>query len=83
MAEFKINKFWSAAVGVQCALFSLTLLFAYSQAEASRVIPIMRVFIVMVTLYSVFVLKERERMWQKIAGSLIVTGGALVLAYLK
>ena len=83
VAEFKINKFWSAAVGVQWALFSLTLLFAYSQAEASRVIPIMRVFIVMVTLYSVFVLKERERMWQKIAGSLIVTGGALVLAYLK
>ena len=82
VTEWEINKWWSAAVGVQWALFSLTLLFAYAHEEASKAVPIMRVFIVLVTIYSVFVMKERERMWQKIAGSIIVTGGVLVLAYL-
>lgn len=80
--EWKINKWWGAAIGVQWALFSLTLLFAYAREEASKAVPIMRVFIVLVTIYSIFVMKERERMWQKIIGSVIVTGGALVLAYL-
>lgn len=80
--EWRINKWWSAAIGVQWALFSLTLLFAYAHEEASKAVPIMRVFIVLVTIYSIFVMKERERMWQKIIGSIIVTGGALVLAYL-
>jgi uncharacterized membrane protein len=82
VAEWKINKWWNAAVGAQWALFSLTLLFAYTQEEASKAVPTMRVFIVFVTIYSVFIMKEKERMWQKILGSIIVTGGALVLAYL-
>ncbi len=81
--EWKINKWWSAAIGAQWALFSLTLLFAYSQTEASRAVPVMRVFIVLVTIYSIIALKEKERMWQKIVGSVVVTAGALVLAYLK
>mgnify|MGYP001604650133 CR=1 FL=1 len=80
--EWKINKWWSAAIGAQWALFSLTLLFAYAHEEASKAVPIMRVFIVLVTIYSVFIMKERERMWQKIIGAIVVTGGALVLAYL-
>lgn len=80
--EWRINRWWSAIIGVQWALFSLTLLFAYSQTEASTAVPIMRVFIVLVTAYSILILKEKERMWQKILGSIIVTGGALVLAYL-
>lgn len=82
IAEWKINKWWSAAIGIQWALFSLTLLFAYAHEEASKAIPIMRIFIVLVTIYSVFVMKERERIWQKIIGSIIVTSGALILAYL-
>lgn len=83
VSEWKINKWWCAVIGAQWALFSLTLLFAYSRTEASRAVPIMRVYIVLVTLYSVFVLKEKERMWQKIVGSIIVTAGALILAYLS
>lgn len=43
----------------------------------------MRTFIVFVTLYLILVMKEKERMWQKILGSVLVTGGALVLAYFK
>lgn len=82
ITEWKINRWWNAAVGAQWALFSLALLFAYTQEEASKAVPIMRVFIVLITIYSVFVMKEKERMWQKIFGSVIVTGGALVLAYL-
>lgn len=83
ITEWKINKWWIATIGIQWALFSLTLLFAYSQAEASRAVPMMRTFIVFVTIYSILVLKEKERMWQKIIGSILVTGGALVLAYFK
>lgn len=79
--EWKINGWWNAAVGAQWALFSLALLFAYTHEEASKAVPIMRVFIVLVTIYSVFIMREKERMWQKIFGSIIVTGGALVLAY--
>ena len=83
ITEWKINRWWSAAIGAQWALFTLTLLFAYSQSEASRAAPIMRMFIVFVTIYSILVLKEKERMWQKIIGSILVTGGALFLAYFK
>lgn len=82
VTEWKINGWWNAAIGAQWALFSLALLFAYTREEASKAVPVMRVFIVFVTIYSVFVMKERERVWQKILGSVIVTGGALVLAYL-
>lgn len=81
--EWKINRWWNVAVGVQWALFSLALLFAYAREEASRAVPIMRIFIVFVTIYSIFFMKEKERKWQKIFGSIIVTLGALVLAYLK
>ena len=81
--EWEINQWWNAAVGAQWALFSLALLFAYTREEASRVIPIMRIFIVFVTIYSIFVLKEKERKWQKIVGSIAVTIGALILTYLK
>lgn len=83
MTEWRINKWWSAAIGVQWALFSLTLLFAYGYSEASRAVPLMRTFIVLITIYSIFVLKEKERKWQKIFGSIIVTAGALMLAYLE
>ena len=82
ITEWKINGWWNAAVGVQWALFSLALLFAYTREEASKAVPIMRVFIVLVTIYSIFIMREKERMWKKIFGSIIVTGGALVLAYL-
>lgn len=81
VTEWKINTWWNAIIGLQWALFSLTLLFAYSQTEASKAVPIMRIFIVLVTIYSILVLKEKERMWQKIVGSIVVTGGALILAY--
>ena len=82
ITEWNINGWWNAAVGAQWALFSLALLFAYTREEASKAVPIMRVFIVLVTIYSIFIMREKERMWQKIFGSIIVTGGALVLAYL-
>lgn len=82
VTEWKINGWWNAAIGAQWALFSLALLFAYTREEASKAVPVMRMFIVFVTIYSVLVMKERERVWQKILGSVIVTGGALVLAYL-
>jgi len=81
--EWKINRWWNAAVGAQWGLFSLALLWAYTREEASRAVPIMRIFIVFVTIYSIYVLKEKDRKWQKIIGSIIVTLGALVLAYLK
>ncbi len=80
--EWKINRLWIVAVGVQWALFTITMLFAYSLEDASKTIPVMRVYIVLVTLYSIFVLKEKKRMWQKIAGSIVVSVGAFVLAYL-
>ena len=80
--EWKINKWWNAVVGAQWAFFSLALLFAYSQEQASKAVPIMRFFIVLVTVYSIFIMKEKERMRQKILGSIIVTTGAFILAYL-
>lgn len=79
--EFNLQKKTIFKVGILWALFSLFLLLAYSYGEASRVIPFMRIFIVFVTLYSIFVLKEKERMVQKILGSFIVTVGAILLAY--
>jgi drug/metabolite transporter (DMT)-like permease len=82
VTEWNINRWWTVAIGAQWALFSSTLLFAYTREDASKAVPIMRVYIVLTTLYSVFVMKEKQRMWQKILGSIIVTTGVLVLAYL-
>ena len=79
--EFKLQKKAIIPVGILWALYFLSLLVAYTYGEASRVIPFMRIFIVFVTLYSIFVLKERERMIQKIIGAFIVTSGAILLAY--
>lgn len=79
--EIKLQKKIPFYVGIIWGLFSLTILVAYTYGEASQVIPFMRIFIVAITLYSIFVLKERERLYQKLAGAFLVTIGAIVLAY--
>jgi len=79
--EIKLQKNIPFHVGVIWGLFSLTILTAYTYGDASQVIPFMRVFIVATTFYSIFILKEKERLHQKIIGALLVTIGALLLAY--
>lgn len=78
--EWKLQGTWLAVIGVLWALFSIMLLTAYRFADVSSVVPFMRFFIVVTTLYSLFVLRERDRFVQKIIGSIIVTSGAILLA---
>ncbi|MDD3647754.1 MAG: EamA family transporter [Candidatus Dojkabacteria bacterium] len=79
--EFKLQKKVVIGVGVVWGLFLLALLTAYSYGEASEVVPFMRIFIVFVTIYSIVVLKEHERLVRKLIGSIVVTCGAILLAY--
>jgi drug/metabolite transporter (DMT)-like permease len=79
--EFFLNKKAIISVGIIWGIFTLTLVLAYRVGEASKIIPFMRLFIVMITFYSIFVMKEKERMWQKIVGSVLVTCGAILIAY--
>ena len=79
--EIKLQKKIPFQVGIIWGLFSLTVLVAYTYGDASQVIPFMRIFIVAITLYSIFILKEKERLYQKLIGALLVTIGAIVLAY--
>jgi drug/metabolite transporter (DMT)-like permease len=79
--EWKRQGWWLVVIGATWALFSIMILSAYKLADVSTVIPFMRLFIVITTAYSLIFLKERERIWQKIIGSVIVTVGAILLAY--
>jgi drug/metabolite transporter (DMT)-like permease len=79
--EWKQQGWWLVVIGGIWALYSLMILSAYRLADVSTVIPFMRLFIVITTAYSLIFLKERDRLVQKIIGSLIVTFGAILLAY--
>ena len=81
--EWKKQGWWLGAVGVMWAMFSVMLLSAYNYMDVSTVVPLMRFFIVITTLYSLFVLKEKTRFIQKIVGSLLVTAGAILLAFIR
>lgn len=81
--EWNKQGWWLGAVGVMWSLFSFMLLSAYRYMEVSTVVPLMRFFIVITTLYSLFVLKEKTRFVQKIVGSLLVTSGAVILAFVQ
>jgi drug/metabolite transporter (DMT)-like permease len=79
--EWNRQGWWLVVIGGIWAIFSLMILAAYRLADVSTVIPFMRLFIVITTAYSLIFLKERDRLIQKIIGSIIVTIGAIVLAY--
>lgn len=79
--EATFQGWWILSIGLIWCLFSLTILNAYRFAGVSTVVPFMRLFIVVTTVYSIFVQKERDRMTRKIIGSIIVTAGAILLAY--
>lgn len=79
--EWKRQGWWLVVIGATWSVYSILILSAYKLADVSTVIPFMRLFIVVTTVYSLVFLKERDRMWQKIVGSVIVTSGAILLAY--
>lgn len=80
-SEWKRQGWWLVVIGATWSLFSIMILSAYKLSDVSTVIPFMRLFIVITTAYSLIFLKERGRMWQKIIGSIVVTVGAILLAY--
>jgi len=79
--EWNNQKWWLVVIGATWSIFSLMILSVYKFSDVSTVIPFMRLFIVIVTGYSLIFLRERDRKWQKIIGSIIVTVGAILLAY--
>ncbi|MCL4200109.1 DMT family transporter [Patescibacteria group bacterium] len=79
--EWKLQGWWLSTIGVLWALFSFMLLSAYRHGDVSSVVPFTRLFIVVTTFYSLIVLKERARFVQKLIGSIIVTSGAILLAF--
>lgn len=81
MEEAKYQGWWITAIGFIWSLFTITILNAYRFADVSTIIPFMRLFIVITTIYSIFIQKEKDRMVRKIIGSIIVTAGAITLAY--
>lgn len=81
ISEVRLQKWVVITVGFIWGLYFLALLSAYSFGDASKVIPFMRISVIFVTIYSVFVLKETDRIKRKMVGAVIVTIGAILLAY--
>lgn len=74
LASYKI--FILSAVNV-CAYFML--IKSYSYGEASKVILLISTSTILSVLSGIFILKEKDRFWQKILAALLVTAGVLLL----
>jgi uncharacterized membrane protein len=66
--------------GVFFGLALLTFLAALSMGEVSRVTPISESSIVLVLVGGMFFLGEKDRLFQKVAGSLLILVGIILLS---
>lgn len=80
--EFVINKWLLILAGGIFGFFEFTQFLSFKLGEISRAIPVLQISLVFTVLMGIFLLKEKERFWQKIFGTIIIIGGILMLNYL-
>jgi transporter family protein len=79
--EFKTNKWGLIMAGFLFAFFELFLFWALRAGEISRVIPVTQSSLVFGVLIGIIFLKEKERIPQKIIGTLLIIGGIIAIYY--
>ena len=67
------------AIGFMTAISYYGMLKAYQMFEVSFVYPFFQLSVVLTGLAGIVFLKEREHLWQKIAATLVVVAGSVVL----
>ncbi len=78
--ELSVQKWGLIISGVLFGGFEVLLFFALKIGEASRVIPVTQVSLIITVLAGIIILKERAYLFQKIMGTLIIALG-IVLIY--
>ncbi|MDP3093555.1 MAG: GRP family sugar transporter [bacterium] len=79
--ELKLQKWTVVLTGLSFCLGIFFFIKALQVGEASRVLPVQNISLILSVLAGIFILKEKERLWQKIVGLLVVFIGVLCLTF--
>ncbi|MFA6486040.1 MAG: EamA family transporter [Candidatus Magasanikbacteria bacterium] len=79
--ELKINKWGLIISGALFGLFELFLFFALKAGEVSKVIPVTQSALVFGVILGIGFLKERERLVQKIIGTILIILGIVFMNF--
>lgn len=77
--DFTDAPFYYMLTGVGAAVASYLIFFAFSQAQASRVIPVLQIQ-VFISVAAGYILFNEDNLKQKIIGSLILVAGVILVA---
>jgi len=77
--EIQLNKIGIIISGVLFGFFELFLFLALKTGEISKVIPVTQISLVFGVLIGIFYLKEKERLFQKLVGMLIIIVGIILV----
>lgn len=80
--EIKLNRWGLAISGALFGLFELLVVVALKYGDISRVLPVVQSALVFGVVMGVIFLKERERMWQKAVGTVIIVVGIILMNFL-
>ncbi len=78
----KLWKHWHyiLAVGITAGLYYVFVLFAYKHIDASIVIPIVEISVLITCIGGIIFLHEKKNIWRKVISALIVIAGAIILS---
>jgi|AntDeeMinimDraft_6_1070357.scaffolds.fasta_scaffold01515_1 transporter family protein len=77
--NFNQHRFYYIITGIGAALASYLIFFAFSQAQASRVIPVLQIQ-VFISVAAGYILFNEDHLREKIIGSLILVAGVILVA---
>jgi drug/metabolite transporter (DMT)-like permease len=80
--EFKLNSWKLIIAATLFGFFELFQFIAIKLGEVSRVIPVIQVSLVFVVVGGIILLKEHERIPQKLLGMLLIIAGIIVMNFL-
>lgn len=79
-AEFNLQKHLVVLAGIFIGVSSISIIKGIQIGEISRVFPIQSLYVIFSVLGGIFLLKERERIWQKILGAIVAFLGVYFLS---
>jgi len=80
--ESRINRWGLVISGALFGLFELFLFFALKFGDISRVIPVTQSALVFGVIMGVVFLGEKERIWQKAVGTIIIVAGIILMNFI-
>lgn len=77
--EIKVNSWKLLTAGILFGFFELFLFMALRLGEASKVIPVTQISLVLSVIGGIILLKETEKITQKIAGTAVIIAGIIIM----